>query len=218
MKTSGKILIVVLCLIIIGLAAFIVYNKIYSKPENISNSEVSLSEQATTATKTNSNESVTENKTAISFEEKFSEKDLVVDGFSLGESAKAVESKYDELAVTEKYSEEATGRDIVRIDYKTLGLTVENSVSDDNPDGSMIRITLYGNSKLETARGIKIGDTKESVIKAYPADSILDEGENGITVGFTGDEPVYESSKGKIFFEIKDGKVDRILYAYGFAE
>ncbi len=218
MDTSGKILMVVLCLVIIVLAAFIVYNKLGSKEEVVLNSEVTVSEDKTSNTKTNSEVVTTENKTTINSGEKFSEKDLVVDGFSLGESAKAVESKYNELATTEKYTEGATARNLVRIDYKTLGLTVESEVSDEDPDGSMIRITLYGDSKLETARGIKIGDTKESITKAYSADSILDETEKGITVGFPGDDPLYESGKGKIFFGIENGKVVKIFLAYGFAE
>jgi hypothetical protein len=99
-----------------------------------------------------------------------------------------------------------------------LGLEVENSIEENNPDGEMIRIRLYGNSKFKTARGIKIGDSKEKIYQLYKTESILDESENCITVGYPGDETVYESDKGKIYFTIENDKVIEIFYAYGIAE
>ncbi len=152
--------------------------------------------------------------------EAFSDDDLVIDGkFRLGESAKAIESNYgDKITSTNTTMEDATGRELVKIKAESLGLEVENSIEDNNPDGKMIRIRIYGNSKFKTARGIKIGDSRENVLNAYPAKSILNKENGNITVGYPGDEPVYESDKGKIYFTIEDGKVTQIFYAYGIAE
>ena len=72
MSTSGKILIFALCLIIIALAAFIVYNKIGTSKEVIQNSEASLSGDKIANAKTNSEEPLTENETTINSSEKFS--------------------------------------------------------------------------------------------------------------------------------------------------
>lgn len=150
----------------------------------------------------------------------FSDDDLVINNqFKLGESAKAVDHYYsDQVTSVRTTTEDATGRDLIIIKLDNLGLEVENSIEEDDPDGEMIRIRLYGDSKLKTARGIKIGDSKEKIYQLYKTESILDERENCITVGFPGDESVYESDKGKIYFTIQNDKVTGILYAYGIAE
>lgn len=149
----------------------------------------------------------------------FSEKDLTIDQFKLGESAKAVVSLYGDPTSSESYTEGATAREISKLEFASYGLTVENETSDNDPDGSMIRITIHGTSTLQTFRGIKIGDSKEKILQSYPSNSILKNEENsGITVGYQNDDPIYETGKGKIYFEINNNKVSKIICAYGFAE
>lgn len=150
----------------------------------------------------------------------FSNDDLVINNqFRLGESSKAIEHYYpNQITSVTTTTEDATGRDLIIIKLDNLGLEVQNSIEEDDPDGEMIRIRLYGDSKFKTARGIKIGDSKEKIYQLYKTESILDEENDSITVGFPGDEPVYESDKGKIYFTIENDKVIEIFYAYGIAE
>lgn len=150
----------------------------------------------------------------------FSNDDLVINNqFRLGESSKAIEHYYpNQITSVTTTTEDATGRDLIIMKLDNLGLEVENSIEEDDPDGEMIRIRLYGDSKFKTARGIKIGDSKEKIYQLYKTESILDESENCITVGYPGDETVYESDKGKIYFTIENDKVIEIFYAYGIAE
>ena len=151
----------------------------------------------------------------------FSNEDLTINGFKLGESAKAVENIYDETPERKTYTQDATGTTITELDYKSLGLKVYNEFEDSEDDGKMTSIEIYGTSKLQTARGIKIGSSKEEVLKAYPSNSILKSDsvdENTIIVGYPGSEPVYGSEKGNIYYFVKNGKISRILLAYAIAE
>ena len=151
----------------------------------------------------------------------FSNEDLTINGFKLGESEKAVENIYDETPERKTYTQDATGTTITELDYKSLGLKVYNEFEDSEDDGKMTSIEIYGTSKLQTARGIKIGSSKEEVLKAYPSNSILKSDsvdENTIIVGYPGSEPVYGSEKGNIYYFVKNGKISRILLAYAIAE
>ena len=179
-------------------------------------------------TKNEKNESnITKNNTTKSIKA-FSNEDLTINGFKLGESAKAVEAIYDEIPETKTYKQDATGTTITELDYKSVGLKVYNEFEDienledgEGNDGEMTSIEIYGTSKLQTARGIKIGSSKEEVLKAYPSNSILKSDsvdENTIIVGYPGSEPVYGSKNGNIYYFIKNGKVSRILLAYAIAE
>ena len=165
-------------------------------------------------------ETNTTEPTKTSSPKSFSNDDLVINNqFRLGESSKAIEHYYpNQITSVTTTTEDATGRDLIIMKLDNLGLEVENSIEENNPDGEMIRIRLYGNSKFKTARGIKIGDSKEKIYQLYKTESILDESENCITVGYPGDETVYESDKGKIYFTIENDKVIEIFYAYGIAE
>ena len=165
-------------------------------------------------------ETNTTEPTKTSSPKSFSNDDLVINNqFRLGESSKAIEHYYpNQITSVTTTTEDATGRDLIIMKLDNLGLEVENSIDENNPDGEMIRIRLYGNSKFKTARGIKIGDSKEKIYQLYKNESILDESENCITVGYPGDETVYESDKGKIYFTIENDKVIEIFYAYGIAE
>lgn len=172
-------------------------------------------------TKNEKNESnITKNNTTKSIKA-FSNEDLTINGFKLGESAKAVENIYDETPERKTYTQDATGTTIKELDYKSLGLKVYNEFEDSEDDGKMTSIEIYGTSKLQTARGIKIGSSKEEVLKAYPSNSILKSDsvdENTIIVGYPGSEPVYGSEKGNIYYFVKNGKISRILLAYAIAE
>ena len=173
-------------------------------------------------TKNEKNESnITKNNTTNSIKA-FSNEDLTINGFKLGESAKAVENIYDETPERKTYTQDATGTTITELDYKSLCLKVYNEFEDsEDDDGKMTSIEVYGTSKLQTARGIKIGSSKEEVLKAYPSNSILKSDsvdENTIIVGYPGSEPVYGSKNGNIYYFIKNGKVSRILLAYAIAE
>lgn len=173
-------------------------------------------------TKNEKNESnITKNNTTNSIKA-FSNEDLTINGFKLGESAKAVETIYDETPERKTYTQDATGTTITELDYKSLCLKVYNEFEDsEDDDGKMTSIEVYGTSKLQTARGIKIGSSKEEVLKAYPSNSILKSDsvdENTIIVGYPGSEPVYGSKNGNIYYFIKNGKVSRILLAYAIAE
>ena len=163
---------------------------------------------------------ITKNNTTKSIKA-FSNEDLTINGFKLGESAKAVENIYDETPERKTYTQDATGTTITELDYKSLGLKVYNEFEDSEDDGKMTSIEIYGTSKLQTARGIKIGSSKEEVLKAYPSNSILKSDsvdENTIIVGYPGSEPVYGSEKGNIYYFVKNGKISRILLAYAIAE
>ena len=189
-----------------------------SKVENTnSNEETNKARENVIETNETTNTAKSTKKSTL---KAFSDEDLVVDGkFRLGESAKAVEAYYgDNITSVNTSAEGTTGREIATIKLESLGIEVENLTDDNDADGEMIRIKLYGNSKFKTAREIKIGDSREKVINAYQAESILKEENGCITVGYPGDEPVYESNKGKIYFTIESGKVTQILYAYGIAE
>lgn len=165
-------------------------------------------------------ETNTTEPTKTSSPKSFSNDDLVINNqFRLGESAQVIDHYYpNQTTSVRTTTEDATGRDLIIMKLDNLGLEVENSIEENNPDGEMIRIRLYGNSKFKTARGIKIGDSKEKIYQLYKTESILDESENCITVGYPGDETVYESDKGKIYFTIENDKVIEIFYAYGIAE
>lgn len=189
-----------------------------SSVENTSKNEITNKVEEN-VTQKNDEKNTTE-KSQVAAQKAFSNEDLVIDGkFKLGESSKAIESYYgDKITSVNTTTEDATGRELVIIKLESLGLEVENSIEDNDPDGEMIRIRIYGNSKFKTARGIKIGDSRENVLNAYPTKSILNKENGSITVGYPGDEPVYESDKGKIYFTIENGKVTQIFYAYGIAE
>lgn len=230
-KSTGVILVLIIVLLlgVIGVGGYFIVkgnNDTNKKIEELKNEVVSSrnnSEDTNVATNISSTSNNVkkndDNKKSSSTVTAFSEKDLEIDGFKLGESAKALESKYGDPTTSRQYTEDATGRNIVKIDYESKGLTVENSISADNPDGSMIRISIYGKSTLQTARGIKIGDSKEKILQNYPSNSILDNvGNGGITVGYPNDNPVYETERGKIYFDINNDKVTGITIAYGFAE
>lgn len=224
-KSIGVILVLIIVLLlgIIGVGGYFLIkgnNDTNKEIGELKNEVASLNKESEKTNNTTGNDKKSDEtqKTSSSIAS-FSEKDLEIDGFKLGESAKAVESKYGTPTSSKQYTEGAAGRNIVKLDYEPYGLTIENSVSDNNPDGSIIRISIYGKSTLQTSRGIKIGDSKEKILQSYPSNSIIDaEGNMGITVGYPNDNPVYESDKGKIFFDIKDNKVTGITYAYGFAE
>ena len=165
-------------------------------------------------------ENITKNNKTNSIKA-FSNEDLTINGFKLGESAKAVETIYDETPERKTYTQDATGTTITELDYKSLGLKVYNEFEDSEDDGKMTSIEIYGTSKLQTARGIKIGSSKEEVLKVYPSNSILKSDsvdENTIIVGYPGSEPVYGSEKGNIYYFVKNGKISRILLAYAIAE
>ena len=171
------------------------------------------------------NNTTTLNNNSAASKKAFSEDDLVIESFRLGESAKALDSAYPNIEPeTKYYTEDATGYDISELNYSSLGLKVDNAslINEDDGDGSMIRIEIYGNSSIKTARGIKIGSSKEDVLNAYPSNSILksdmvDENKT-IIVGYPGSEPVYGSEKGNIYYDLENGKVSRILLAYAVAE
>ena len=253
MKKNVKILVVVLCLIIVGLVTFIIVDKVTNtKKEEKSNNEdnnvviaendnnvdndknganISGKQNETIATNVANGNTITANiassdNTVVKSDlrKSFSEDDLVIESFRLGESAKAIEAVYSDVKSENKYyTEEATGYNIAELNYTSLGLKVDNAFEDeDDVDGSMIRIEIYGNSSLKTARGIKIGSTKEDILNAYPANSILksdmiDENKT-IIVGYPGSEPVYGSEKGNIYYYLENGKVSEILLAYAVAE
>lgn len=173
-------------------------------------------------TKNEKNESnITKNNTTNSIKA-FSNEDLTINRFKLGESVKAVENIYDEIPERKTYTQDATGTTIKELDYKSLCLKVYNEFEDsEDDDGKMTSIEIYGTSKLQTARGIKIESSKEEVLKAYPSNSILKSDsvdENTIIVGYPGSEPVYGSEKGNIYYFVKNGKISRILLAYAIAE
>ena len=230
-KSTGVILVLIIVLLlgVIGVGGYFIIkgnDDTNKKIDELKNEVVSSRKNSEVTSNTTSENSTSSNTTKNDDNQKspnivtaFSEKDLEIGGFKLGESAKAVESKYGTPTSSKQYTEDATGRNIVKLDYESNGLTVENSVSDNNPDGSMIRISIHGKSTLQTARGIKIGDSKQKILQSYPSSSILDNGGNtGITVGFPNDDPVYETNKGKIYFDISNDKVTGITFAYGFAE
>lgn len=174
---------------------------------------------------TNANSTSSNNEVVKSDSKKaFSEDDLVIESFRLGESAKAVEAVYSDVkSETKFYSEAATGYEVGELNYPSLGLKVTEAYENqDDGDGSMIGIEIYGNSKLETARGIKIGSEKEDILNAYPENAILksdmiDENKT-IIVGYPNSEPVYGSEKGNIYYSLENGKVSNILLSYAIAE
>lgn len=201
--------------------------KTYDKENEVEPSKIASIENTTEETNTVDNkeekkndETNTTEPTKTESPKSFSNDDLVINNqFRLGESSKAIEHYYpNQITSVTTTTEDATGRDLIIMKLDNLGLEVENSIEENNPDGEMIRIRLYGNSKFKTARGIKIGDSKEKIYQLYKTESILDESENCITVGYPGDETVYESDKGKIYFTIENDKVIEIFYAYGIAE
>ena len=87
--------------------------------------------------------------------------------------------------------------------------------------GTLSSITWTKNS-IKTARGITIGSTESEVLSAYTKDSILaidneqSDGTKIVTIGFKGDDPVYNvNNKSKIFITISSGKVTKIVISYG---
>ncbi len=173
-------------------------------------------------TNTESDENNKNTNTTTKTIEKFSEKDLVIDGFKLGESAKTLEAKYgnpDDKA--DSQSEESTGIVRTRLGYTSKGIIVDNATTEQDSDGSIIRIELTKNCKFATARGIKIGSSAEEISKVYPSDSILKNetgNKNLVIVGYPGEDPIYEDKHGKIYFHLVDGKINKIVFAYAIAE
>ena len=220
MKNSSRaiILIIVVLVIIIGVGLYFKMAAAKKVDENIKNVTTSAYDKAKEAMEQEQliNAKFTKQEIAA-----FSENDLKVDFFKLGESAKALEAKNYSGEVLDSYLEEATGKNITRVKYASLGLVVDNATDENNADGSMVRIEISSNSKLETARGIKIGSTKAEVMTTYPGESILEndaESSNMIIVGYPGDEPIYEGNHGKIYFHLENDKVVKIVLAYAIAE
>lgn len=235
MSKSVKVVLIVMFLIIVGLTTYIIVDKVIGKKEDnqTSNAVVNSASSTTNTEKNNTEdnnvsketkaetktESKTETtKTTTTAAKSFSADDLAIGKFRLGEYSKDAESEYtDKITSVKEVNEDATGRKLKITKYGSLGLEIQKDTSKKGENGELARIILEGSSTLSTARGIKIGDSKDKVLEAYAKDSILSDKNGLITVGFPGDEPVYES-KGKIFFEIENGKVVKIIVAYGIAE
>lgn len=236
MKKSSKIvlgLIIVLLISIIGVGVYFVlkFNNDTNKKiddlaikleqntkivENINNVKVETNNNAINSSSKNESKSI----------EQFSKKDLYVSSFYLGGSSKDIETNYANEKFTKKaYTEGTSGKNIMDRDYTNLGLKVRYTYSDSNSgEGTIVNIELYGSSKLQTARGIMIGSTREEILNAYSSDSILKHEQldkNEIAVGIPGTDPIYGSSKdgiGTIHFYTENGKVTKILVANAVAE
>ena len=116
-------------------------------------------------------------------------------------------------------NEDATGDIVNQSKYDNLGLELEYRSEDG--EGTLSSITWTKNS-IKTARGITIGSTESEVLSAYTKDSILaidneqSDGTKIVTIGFKGDDPVYNvNNKSKIFITISSGKVTKIVISYG---
>lgn len=146
--------------------------------------------------------------------EDFSSNDLKLRGITFGSSLKNVVNEFGIEYGTKDYEEGASGNSISEIMYDD-GLVI--AVINDGEDGSVYWMNITEASLLKTSRGIKIGDTHEDILKAYPSNSVLENEGELVVVGFPGDTDEY-ASKGRIYFHIKNGKVTKIGYYNTYAE
>ena len=200
------------------------YNKdnetVVNQAENNSVNESKSNEENQNVVENKSKENSVDNKTTKS-KSAFSKEDLVINGFSLGESVKALEGIYEETPETKTYTQDATGTTITELNYKSIGLIVFNEFeNEEDSEGNITSIKIYGNSKIQTARKIKIGSSKQDILNAYPSDSILKNDSKVIIVGYPGSDPEYGSTNkyGNIYYNLENGKVSSILLAYAVAE
>lgn len=202
MKKSVKILIIVLILIIVGLATFIVVDKVINKnnsevskneivianeesgnteenkntEENAVENEVEINNVVnnTNTTSNNTTKNNTTNESTTNAVEDFNEKDLEIMGIKLYEGGQGVSHVLGELKSTNRYyTEEATGNNIAELSYDSIGLIATVASNENDPDGSVIEISYNGDK--EVTRGLKVSSSYKEVINAFKKESILKE-------------------------------------------
>ena len=229
MKKAGKIILILVILLLIGgiiCGGYFLYknneesNKKIAELENkiaaVNNEDKSNSLNEVINDKTN-NEINNQKITA----KEFSDNDVVAsNGLKLGMFGEdVIKIIKDEPSDHKTINEDATGDIVNQSKYDNLGLELEYRSEDG--EGTLSCITWTKNS-IKTARGITIGSTESEVLSAYTKNSILaidneqSDGTKIITIGFKGDDPVYNvNNKGKIFITISSGKVTKIVISYG---
>ena len=156
------------------------------------------------------------NNTSINKEIKsFNEEDLMFNGVGLNDTLANALATYGENCDKSLQKEDASGENEITYTYKD-GLIVKGLCSDEETDEGRIReIKLSQN--LKTKRNIGVGSTVSDIKKSYKAESILNEDNDMIVVGFPGDTDEY-SSKGRIYFSLQLGKVTEISMINSYAE
>lgn len=229
MKKTGKIILILVILLLIGgiiCGGYFLYknneesNKKIAELENkiaaVNNEDKSNSLNEVINDKTNNE--INNQKITV---KEFSYNDVVAsNGLKLGMFGEdVIKIIKDEPSDHKTINEDATGDIVNQSKYDNLGLELEYRSEDG--EGTLSCITWTKNS-IKTARGITIGSTESEVLSAYTKDSILAidneqlDGTKIITIGFKGDDPVYNvNNKSKIFITISSGKVTKIVISYG---
>ena len=233
MKKAGKIILILVILLLIGgiiCGGYFLYknneesNKKIAELENkiaaVNNEDKSNSLNEVINDKKNNKTNNEINNQKITVKE-FSDNDVVAsNGLKLGMFGEdVIKIIKDEPSDHKTINEDATGDIVNQSKYDNLGLELEYRSEDG--EGTLSSITWTKNS-IKTARGITIGSTESEVLSAYTKDSILaidneqPDGTKIITIGFKGDDPVYNvNNKGKIFITISSGTVTQIVISYG---
>ena len=191
-------------------------NEIAKKEDVVTNQE---KEQAKDESKNESkNESQNENKTT-NIQKKdsvtaFGSNDLKLSGITFGSGAEEVVNVFGANFESNQYEEGATGNFISELSYDN-GLVV--AVITSGEDGIVYWFKITKGTQLKTARGIKIGDTRYDIEKAYPDNSILENSDENVVVGYPNDDNDYYSN-GRIYFRMDGNVVTGIAYYNTYAE
>ncbi|MBR2743836.1 MAG: hypothetical protein IKE01_00870 [Clostridia bacterium] len=229
-KSTGVVLVIIIVLLfgVIGVGGYFVIkgnndsNKVLGELKN----EIVAMKNDTSTTVNNTN---TENKSVNASKNSdkdnanevkdFSQNDLTFKGITLGMSKSQVEGILGQSERENSHTEDATGNEIIDLGYDSKYLTV-GIERDANTKKEAVKTIIYNGNEVVT-RGLKVSSTYEQVVNAFKKSSILNteevNGEKTVTVGYPGDDPVYNvNNKGKIIFSIgSDNKVKSITITYG---